>query len=42
MRGQKKNWKKHIKMSEREIKYWMKFLKENEERLIKEILECLV
>ena len=42
MRGQKKNWKKHIKMSEHEMKYWMKYLKENEERLIKEICSCCV
>ena len=41
-RGQKKNWKENIKMSEREMRYWMKFLKENEERLIKEICCCCV
>ena len=35
-RGVKKNWKDNIKMSESEMKYWMKFLKENEERLIQE------
>ncbi len=41
MRGQKKNWKQHIKMSDREMKYWMKYLKENEERLIKESCCCV-
>lgn len=41
MRNQKKNLKDHIKMSDREIKYWMKFLQENEERLIKESLCCV-
>ena len=38
MRGQKKNWKQHIKMSEREMKYWMEYLKKNEKRLIQESL----
>ena len=38
MRNQKKNWKEHIKMSDRGMKYWMRFLKENEKRLIKESL----
>ena len=42
MRGQKKTWKRHIKMSDCEMKYWMKYLKENEERLIKEICSCCV
>ena len=42
MRGQKKNWKQHIKMSENEMKYWMEYLKKNEKRLIQESLECLV
>ena len=38
MRGQKKNWKRHIKMSDREMKYWMEYLKKNEKRLIQESL----
>ena len=29
-RGQKKNWKYKIKMSQREIKYWLYYLKKNE------------
>ena len=40
-RNQKKNWKDNIKMSEHEMKYWMKYLKENEERLIQESLCCV-
>ena len=38
MRGQKKNWKQHIKTSEREMRYWMEYLKKNEKRLIQESL----
>ena len=38
MRGQKKNWKRHIKMSDREMEYWMNYLKKNEKRLIQESL----
>ena len=41
-RGQKKNWKRHIKMSDREMKYWLEYLRKNEERLIKEICCCCV
>ena len=35
-RGQKKNWKYNIKMSDKEIQYWLDYLKRNEKRLIKE------
>jgi hypothetical protein len=36
MRGQKKNWKYNIKMTDEEIQYWLDYLKRNEKRLIKE------
>ena len=29
-RGQKKNWKYNIKMSDKEMKYWLDYLKKNE------------
>jgi hypothetical protein len=41
-RGQKKNWKYKIKMSEKEMKYWLDYLKKNEKRLIEELSSCCV
>ena len=35
-RGLKKNWRYKIVMSDKEMKYWLSFLKKNEKRLIKE------
>ena len=40
-RGQKKNWKYKIKMSEKEMKYWLDYLKKNEKRLIEECCKVL-
>ena len=40
-RGQKKNWKENIKMSEKEMKYWLDYLKRNEKRLIRESCCCI-
>lgn len=31
-----KNWKYNIKMSDKEMKFWLEYLKRNEKRLIKE------
>ena len=35
-RGQKNNWKYNIKMTDKEIQYWLDYLKRNEKRLIRE------
>ena len=40
-RGQKKNWKYNIKMSDKEMKDWLDYLKMNEKRLIRESCCCL-
>ena len=40
-RGQKKNWKYNIKMSDKEMKYWLDYLKKNEKRLIEECCKIL-
>ena len=32
MRGQKKNWKYNITMTDKEIQYWLDYLKRNEKR----------
>ena len=38
-RGQNKNWRYNIKMSEKEMKFLLDYLKRNEKRLIE---ECVV
>jgi len=41
-RGQKKkNWRYNIKMSQREMKYYLDYLKKNEKRLIEECIKIL-
>ena len=41
MRGQKKNWKYKIVMSEKEMRYWLDYLKKNEKRLKEECIKIL-
>jgi hypothetical protein len=36
IRGQKKNWRYNIQMSQKEMKYWLDYLKKNEKRLDEE------
>ena len=42
LRGVKKNWRDNLpEMSDSEFEYWVKFLKENEKRLIDECCDEL-
>ena len=40
-RKPKKNWQHNIKMSDKEMRYWLDYLSKNEKRLIEESCCCV-